>query len=595
MFKKLRSSLLFYSISTTLVALIIVVSISYSTFRNLMEHNISETVYNKLQIVADNIDLNLELVDSMIEWFALNGEIIAFINTSDDYPDSLKFKSIAAYNIIRNSIYTNGLHPYINKVLIGSSRGNFIETGLINGNGSDYNIAIENLTGAEGSLIMEPFKFSEEELIYPIHKIITGFTNSGSLGHIFVTLNFKIFTKYMDMEKKDKSTIFYIGLGRGIYRVFNNEVTPALELDENFILDFLRTERNFFLRDGVDIPEVDVVINGQERNLIVYKGSTKDFFLAQVAPDIQLDRQGWIFVRLLLLVIFVVSFLAFAIVLTIDKTINIPILHIGQRIQEISKGDFSTDLSIEYSNEIGIIGCGINLMVARIEQLISKRVQDEKIKKDLEFRVLQSQINPHFLYNTLNSIKWMAIAQKTTGIPEMVNSLAVLLKHISKGTGQMITLKEELFLLKKYCIIQSFRSGGIVDTNVIFESPDLEKCQIIKFTLQPLVENAIFHGIEPKQIKGEININIKRSSFGDVIIEVRDNGQGIPEDILSGIFEDNNNNSQSFNHIGLKNVNERLKLYFGEKYGLSVDSVLGEYTVIRILIPFTGGSECINC
>ncbi len=201
--------------------------------------------------------------------------------------------------------------------------------------------------------------------------------------------------------------------------------------------------------------------------------------------------------------------------------------------------------------------------------------------------MLQSQINPHFLYNTLNSIKWMATIQNVSGIPEMITSLARLLRNIAKGTSELITIKEELDLLNDYITIQQYRYGGTITVNYNVMSDDLYECNIIKFTLQPIVENAIFHGIEPKSVEGIIDINIKKLKHNKIGIEVIDNGIGISEDKIEKLLSSKETTSKgSFNNIGISNVNERIKLTFGDEYGLNIKSKLNEYTSIIITIPY---------
>lgn len=166
----------------------------------------------------------------------------------------------------------------------------------------------------------------------------------------------------------------------------------------------------------------------------------------------------------------------------------------------IAGGDFSRDPSVEWEHELGDIGRGINDLSENVSELMEKRLEDEKQKQDLEYKMLQSQINPHFLYNTLNSIKWMATIQGATGISEMTTSLSRLLKSISKGTSLLIDIREELSLLENYFTIQSYRYGGTITMDIQVDNESLYNSEIIKFTLQPLVENAIFHGIEPKAV-----------------------------------------------------------------------------------------------
>ena len=270
----------------------------------------------------------------------------------------------------------------------------------------------------------------------------------------------------------------------------------------------------------------------------------------------------------------------------LNRKINRPIYKIKKKIECIAKGDFSVDKEIEWDNELGTIGIGINKLSGDIAELINDKIQDEKERQSLEYQMLLSQINPHFLYNTLNSIKWMATIQNATGIAEMTTSLSRLMKSVSKDTNQIISIQQELDLLNNYFIIQNYRYGGTIrlDINVIDE--ELYQCQIPKFTLQPMVENAIFHGIEPKGSVGKIVITIESLDDQTIRITIEDNGIGLSEQQISSILTTNDNSSSGlFQKIGVNNVNQRIKYAFGTNYGLQFHSKEGEYTIITILLP----------
>ncbi len=204
-----------------------------------------------------------------------------------------------------------------------------------------------------------------------------------------------------------------------------------------------------------------------------------------------------------MLVIILVAVLLFGTILALllNRLFNRPIAKIQERMKAIAHSDFSSDPSIEWQDELGDIGRGINELAGRVDELLERRVTDEKKKQELEYRMLQSQINPHFLYNTLNSIKWMATLQKATGIAEMTTSLSRLMKNVSKADEPIITLESELELLNDYFVIQKYRYGGTLVLQVSID-PSYYAIGIPRFTLQPLVENAIFHGIEPKEGEG---------------------------------------------------------------------------------------------
>ncbi len=256
-------------------------------------------------------------------------------------------------------------------------------------------------------------------------------------------------------------------------------------------------------------------------------------------------------------------------------------------MKRIADGDFSRDPSTEWEHELGDIGKNINDLSENVLSLMNQRIEDERQKRDYEYRMLQSQINPHFLYNTLNSIKWMATIQNATGIAEMTTSLSRLLKDISKGATNLVPISHEISLIKDYFTIQQYRYGGTITLDLTIDEPDLTESQILKFTLQPIVENAIFHGIEPKGTAGTISIHIYRNTDSDVCIDITDDGIGMDEETISHLFDnDSSAGSSFFREIGISNVHKRLQYEFGPSYGLHATSTPGEFTTISILLPF---------
>ena len=181
----------------------------------------------------------------------------------------------------------------------------------------------------------------------------------------------------------------------------------------------------------------------------------------------------------------------------LNRAIYNPVKKLAKRIEKIQHSDFSQDDTLNTKDEFGIIGRGINKLSCEVTDLMDRRVEDERKKLELEYRMLSSQINPHFLYNTFNSIKWMARIQKADGISEMITSLSRLMKNISKRDAASVTLAEELSFIDDYLVIMKYRYGSTVQYARHVDEACLD-IMLPRFTLQPLVENAIFHGIEPK-------------------------------------------------------------------------------------------------
>ncbi len=273
--------------------------------------------------------------------------------------------------------------------------------------------------------------------------------------------------------------------------------------------------------------------------------------------------------------------------IVLSNYITQPMNLIIARIRRICQNDFSYDPSIEQSgDEFGEIGKVVNEMVLSVDNLVHQTQSMSEQRKNIEIALLQSQVNPHFLYNTLDSVYWMAVLQKNTNVANMTRSLVNLLKSIAKGTQSKITLQEELSLLNDYVHIQSVRY--LETFEFICEVPEhLLSYQIIKLTLQPLVENAIFHGIVPTGKNGTIRLT---ASEGDdfVSLVVSDNGIGISAEKLKNLLSPNSERKRekvSMSGIGLANVDTRLKLTYGMQYGLSIESTEHEFTKISVKIP----------
>lgn len=277
---------------------------------------------------------------------------------------------------------------------------------------------------------------------------------------------------------------------------------------------------------------------------------------------------------------------------TISSMLLKPIYKLISAMAEVEKGNFQARVNIKNQDETKYLAASFNQMTENIETLINKVYHAELKQKDAELYSLQSQINPHFLYNTLESIRGVALMHNIESIATMSKSLALLFRYsISKKV--LVPLGDELKHLENYFIIQNFRHENKFDLK--YDIPDeLYQYPILKLTLQPLVENSIKHGLEMKLGKG--SIEIRMSKEGNTILAViSDDGEGIPMDLMrelnaelaSGISEPNRENaseSYSSTGIGVRNVNSRLKLYFGKEYGLRfLESQIG--ATVEITFP----------
>lgn len=305
----------------------------------------------------------------------------------------------------------------------------------------------------------------------------------------------------------------------------------------------------------------------------------------EAVPITSIDLDHRVIYNTVFLIFFFCIVIGMALSYLISKQLGAPINRLTKRLRLIAGGSFEPDAAIETDDEIGMIGRQINQMSSQISTLLDTRIQDEKEKKDMEIKMLQAQINPHFLYNTLDSIKWIATMQKNTGIVQIATALSSLLKNMAKGFNEKVTFRQELEFLQDYITIEKIRYIELFDVEILVDQESLYDAGIIKLTLQPIVENAIFSGIEPSARFGLIKIHAYARD-GVFYITIHDNGIGIsPENIRKLLTDTSRITKSNMSGIGLPNVDRRLKLVYGEDYGITVESEVDHYTMITISLP----------
>lgn len=262
-------------------------------------------------------------------------------------------------------------------------------------------------------------------------------------------------------------------------------------------------------------------------------------------------------------------------------------------IRNVQKGDLNVVIPECGNDEMGELGTQINKMLERIKQLMNDNLNREMLAKNSEIRALQNQINAHFIYNVLESIKMMAEIDEEYAISDAVTSLGKLLRYSMKWVSGNVLVEQELEYIENYMALINLRFD--YEIYLSLNIPELIlKQEIPKMSLQPIVENAICHGIE--QMAEDTNIYIKGLLEGDdCVIEITDAGKGMTEDevkrLKQKIAGEIDSNGGSGNGIGLKNVQDRIHIAFGEKYGIEIASMIGCYTKIRVRIPITHREE----
>ncbi|GGG54120.1 sensor histidine kinase [Paenibacillus radicis (ex Gao et al. 2016)] len=297
----------------------------------------------------------------------------------------------------------------------------------------------------------------------------------------------------------------------------------------------------------------------------------------------QLNKIRWLTLGFVFMIILINVPLSWV----ISKLFLNPLKRLLKSMRELQSGDFSQYVDMELRDEIGQLGHGYNIMVTKIKELIQDVYESDLSQKEAELRMLQSQINPHFLYNTLNSITWMSYREGADKTADMIQRLSVFFRfNLSQG-ADIITIEKELAIVENYLFLSQIRFGDKLTYSIEVE-PHLQQIRVPKLLLQPLVENAVVHGIEQMEGQGFIHLFIYETE-NELVMEVTDNGIGIAPDKLETMraaieAKQRSSTPEHTDGFALFNMKERLRNYFGDDVAIEINSKLNVGTSVKLKI-----------
>jgi len=575
-FKTLKSKITLLTVSFTLLLAILVASFSFFMFRSFaLQSQITSTEFN-LQFIGAKARQSMIALDSLVRWVTTNSQITTYLES-----DGVEV-ALATYERVKEEVMNNLAQQYVNRIIITDlQHTKLIHTGqqmaaskpvtVLNVTSVLPTTFVEDTTWS--TITSDPFLFTDGQVL-PIRRVITRSSSTEVTGQLYLAVSSALILDLIKDYTLPEGTSLYLTIGQDFYEIKDGLFT---------LVDLPRSIDRSYATSGDATTVASVRMNGNTHLLVTCPTGFQDISLSQTLSLGKIQFQNSTYVALLVVITVLVLFFGLGLTLVLNRLFNRPISKLQERLKAIAESDFSHDASIEWGDELGDIGRGINDLARQIDSLLERRVADEKNKQELEYRMLQSQINPHFLYNTLNSIKWMATLQHATGIAEMTTSLSRLLKNVSKAEDPVISLAEELDLLNDYFTIQKYRYGGTLQmVNTI--DGRYGSIGIPRFTLQPLVENAIFHGLEPKGSTGAVTLSLIEEGEDTITIIVEDDGVGIEEHTLQALLATSSTGGM-FREIGIHNVAKRIEYAFGPPWGLDIESEVGSFTRAIIRLP----------
>lgn len=536
--------------------------------------NVQSTSAN-LELIAATVERDLVEAVALANWCSIGANPPAVYLSSQYDP----VRAVHSFERLQEEYRNNRAYNYISRLIVIS---NSDSSRLLHTGSNSVNTTLSYLDQEKESALAryelhntlhiydiapDPYARNDTKVINILAPVRAP-QNKRTIGTVYLALSTQVITDSLKGYNFGEGAALYLTVDTQTYRIEGNQFVPVETLcitqtaDGEIVTDDANNTLDVISRDIR--PGLTLIHVASERKMLP---TTGNWFPLMVG------------------VLGLILLLSFFVILTMSRAISRPVALIRRKMQQIAAGDFSRDPSIETDSEIGEVGRGINQLSCDVVQLMDTRLAAEQQKQELEYRMLQSQINPHFLYNSLGAIKWMATLQKADGIAEMTTSLSRLLKTVSKDQRKVVPLQEEIALLDDYYMILKYRYGGTVTFEKQIEDKSLLQCRLPRFVLQPLMENAIFHGIEPKG-RGKITLHVAKKEE-DVFVCIQDDGIGIAPEVLATL--DWNASEQpegSAVSVGMRSVHQRVRSVFGAAYGLQIESRVGEYTKSILHLPF---------
>lgn len=598
---KLKTKLILSFMITSISVLLLLTVVFYRyTSRTLLSQSEQSTL-RALKQLEYNINLLLDNTNN------LSRQILV----SAYFSQEMKLDSLSTSDDVKE---INGIYDYFSEIM---SNNEFIHSifyygsdGIIIGSSDPKNIFLTD-TGKDNFFYRSQFK---EDILASDSAVVCGIYG---------------YKDFFPAPENKQNDIHYISLGRQIrtagnttgYVIMNirESYIRSLYYDDNLNLDgesFLLDKNNVLISaedktaigqkvvvtptqtdytvklamDGVDSESLN-----NNNQIICYPYNLYGLSIIYEIPYTILFRDIYALKKMIIAVLIVAIALALIISLFWIYEITKPLTVLMSAMHNMGKGNIGFRVKEYEHSDLGILFQQFNSMSSNIKGLMEENQSIQEERHRLALQNLQNQINPHFLYNTLNTIKWMAIVSKAENVSSCITALGNILKPIYHNTDINWTLKDELEYLKNYICIMNYRMGNTIEFKQDTDS-DIMNCKIPKFILQPIVENSINHS-DPCQ-DGKNAISLTGSMKEDLItIQISDSGTGIPGDILlqlqthlnadvSGMEPVNKSSGVQGIGIGILNTNKRIKLQFGQEYGLSITSKEGIGTNVTLLIAY---------
>lgn len=582
-------------VASSILPALVIVYFSYLNTSKIVQNNVEELTHSNLIQVSNSVDVWMKSYEDILFQIYMNDEIVDMvydINKEIDVTNNVRLLR----KTIRGMFYTK---EYIKSITIITDNGTIIFYDL--------------LTGANmQSSWMDSFGMSTSDL----YQEVSADNNTHLLS-----------TKEAGVYASEKYYLFHMGHRIIDYKNLDNQLGIIIvSIDENMIKDIYRGDKsengfNFITDTNGDIVssnEEDLLskkiiewsddIEIRKQRYLEYWKTVPEYKYSKISVDVVFDEKtNWDIVRVfnkdtvmkklsgqqsfILIGISFAFIIMVALSIMLSNNLMYSINKLVQIIKRVGKGELSAraEDDAKIPTEIRMIGSQFNSTLDKLVESMEKEKEAHDSQKNAEIAALEAQINPHFLYNTLDTINWMAIDRDEFEISNSITSLAKILRYGIDNSNGITTVKMEYEWLQQYLYLQQTRLKNTFQCEISI-SPEIMKWEIHKLLLQPFIENSILHGFEGKKGTHCLKVSMKPIE-GNLYIEIWDNGNGMADDIIAQLNQGEYIRTEEKNCIGMENAITRIQMYYGKRAKVNIESELGKYTRIIIFIPDMDSEE----
>ena len=581
---KLGHKLLCAFALASIIPLLLMQVYVFQVNRKQMTEKIDELMVSNLTQIAERVNLNMEVYTNLLYQIYKDDQVTECVSELNDMQESHK---AVAYNQIvkRLKQYRNSdagirclsiVCPDGTAVIYDFETDSSLNTIWHNYSDMRQIPPYRESLDAPGMVLTDTMNFQGGENdghFFHISKRMFDFNDleKGSIATVIMSVDQKILSSICGNGTKEDPSINFI---------LNKEQRVVSYPDEDFTGNAINPQLNIkeFVNVSGYLRNKNVALNQYEdadTGWIFYNAYDRDYML----KDLTKTQGTQLGITVLLLVF------ALALIFYTVRNMDASVKSVVSGMQEVKNGNLDVVVPVPSFDEIGTIADNFNEMTVKVRELIREVTEAEENRKNAEIRALEAQINPHFLYNTLDSINWMAIEKEEYEISKMIRNLGVILRYSVNKSNQIVTIRELADWLEKYISLQQMRFNDAFSYRLNIEEETYTE-KVYKLLLQPFVENAIIHGFKEMESGGLLQIDIMAAEHGQgIIIIIEDNGAGMPQEMLKCFNNKEEAIKDEGKSIGLHNAFSRMNMYYGEKASWNVSSIEGMGTVITLRLP----------